>query len=689
MLLSLCPLRPTLAGLLAVVVTAVLLLASSGGVAAQTATVFAEGFGPGFLAMDNAGSIFVSALYDNTLLRLNSSTLQLISRISIGAGANYLQEPLGIAVVGTSLYTVDLNTNHLARFSTNGTLIAVYDLASQGIAYPFGIAASADGTSLYLVDTGANPVHQLTLNGTLLRTFNTSAYLPNQFDNAQTIGVDASSGNVYVGCYEVDPATYYLSTAEIFVFTPAGALLRIINFTSPDPDSQAIPVGVAIAANGTVLFVTDGDLGRVVKLTTNGTVLWNVSSSFGSLLSAPYGVLVDPALHFVLVGDVFNARIDKLDYNTGALLATYSTSNTTLWSPTAVAVFGSTVYVTGASMHSVALVAQNGSQIGTQYLSSAADHVPVSIANDASGFTYVAVLSETDGTSTVYKLSPAGVIVQYFNTSSPPLAAYNSYNMAVAPNGDLFVSDQGNARIVRFAANGIQLQTINVTAARFFPTGLALLPNGQLVAADTANSRVWIFAANGSVVTSFNLTTAWTPRGVAVGTSTSNVTQIFVSDSTNQQIVVFSTAGRVLRTLTSANTPILSVAGLALSTAVIYMWRTEDRVGCWCSATPSTPSPPCWATRSSLVCAASRSRCTASTAPCMHWCRRPARRSTRASCSCRLVAAHPPHSSQRSAGRMPARTWALSACWSAWLVTACSGCWWSLAHTMWALHRSS
>ena len=545
---------------------AVLLLASGSGVAAQTATVFAEGAGPSFLAMDGAGFVYTSALYDGVLLKLNASTLQVVARFSLPAGANYLYEPLGVAVVGTSLYAVDITNNHLVRFSTtNGSLIAVYDLTAYGIEYPIALAASPSGTSLYVTDGSPNAIHQLSLNGTLLQTFNTSAFIPNDFENVQTLTVDAITGNLFIGIYNVDPATYAFTTAQIFVLSPAGALIRVLNITQPNPQLPVIPEGLSIAANGTVLVLVDDDSGRVFKMTINGTILWNVSAAFGGYYAEPLATLIDPSLQYVLVSDVFNARIDKLDYNTGALLATYATSSTALLYPTSVAVFGSTVYVTSPNMGYVAVFAQNGSQTSTWLLSSTPNHSPEAIAVDASGFTYVA----DAGYSSVYKLSQTGVIVQQFNTSNPALSFYypSSYNMAVASNGDLFLSDTNNARIVRFAANGTVIRTINVTIAGFSPAGLALLPNGQLVAADSGNSRVWIFAANGSVVTSFNLTTAWYPQGVAVGTSTANVTQIFVSDGETPQIVVFSTVGRVLRTLTATALPLLSPAGLALSTS--------------------------------------------------------------------------------------------------------------------------
>ena len=544
---------------LAVAACAAVLSLCCGTASAQTTSIFVEANAPGFLAMDSAGFLYATAPYDNNILKLNSA-LQVVQLINTTSAAAYLQEPLGIAVVGTIIYTVDARSNHLVAFSTStGALLGVYDLAAQGIEFPIGLAASPSGTSLYVVDTGANPVHQVSVNGTLLHTFNTSAYLNNEFDNAQAVGVDAS-GNVYVACYELTP-DYYLGTAELFELSPAGSLVRILNITT-DTGSGAIPEGVAIAPNGAI-FVVDEDNDALIKLAANGTVLFNVSTLTNGYDTVPSDAVIDPTSSFVYVADIYTARVDKYDFNTGALLASVATSSTAINRPQAVAVLGSNVYVTGGAMGFVSIVAQNATQVGSIYLGTVPNHDPVAIAIDSSGFTYVA-----DGAySVVYKISPAGVLVQGFNTTNPALSLRTSCNLAVAANGDLYVSDQGNARIVHFAASGAVLLAFNATQAgsAFSPAGLGLLPSGQLAAADPGTSRVYVFSTAGTVLMSWNYMGAWSPRGLVVGTSTAGVTQIFVSDSVGLQVVVFSTTGAVLRTFTSSSPPISSPAGLALS----------------------------------------------------------------------------------------------------------------------------
>ena len=558
----------------------VLLVLSCGGgsrVAAQTATVFAATAGPDLLAMDSAGFIYASSSLDSSVLKFNSA-LQEVGRFSI-AGINNNPYPLGVAVVGTSLFVADERTFQLVEFSTiDGSLLATHDLGALGIIYPIGLAVAADQQSLYLLDVNPNPITRFSLNGTLLQTFNTSAELFNGFDNAQTISVDQVTGYVYVACYEYLLPSYALNSGEVFEFTADGALLQIINISTYN--EGPVPEGLAIAANGTELIVVDSVHLAVTKYRiSDGAILWNTStllSAMNGYNSIPQGALVDPTSSFVYVSDLFNARIYQYDFNTGALLNTYNTSTSTLYGPSSLTLVGSTLYVTGGPMGYIVVLDQAGIQTGEIYLDTTDQFATGALASDAEGFIYVA-----DGaTSSVSKLSADGTIVQVFNTTAPALGLFtSSYNMAVAPNGDLYVSDADNTRIVHFAASGDVLLTFHSSTGDngFSPIGLGLLPNGQLAAVDGANARVVIFDESGVELTSLNYTGSWQPQGLVVGTSTAGVVQIFVSDSQNSQVVVFSPAGAILRTLIANSPPLTIAAGLALSaTGDLYLADADE-----------------------------------------------------------------------------------------------------------------
>lgn len=75
-------------------------------------------------------------------------------------------------------------------------------------------------------------------------------------------------------------------------------------------------------------------------------------------------------------------------------------------------------------------------------------------------------------------------------------------NLAVAPNGDLYVTDgYGNARVHRFAHDGRLLQSWGEPGTGpgqfHLPHGLAVAPDGRVLVADRENDRIQIFSPTG------------------------------------------------------------------------------------------------------------------------------------------------------------------------------------------------
>jgi len=75
-------------------------------------------------------------------------------------------------------------------------------------------------------------------------------------------------------------------------------------------------------------------------------------------------------------------------------------------------------------------------------------------------------------------------------------------NLAVAPDGDLFVTDgYGNARVHRFSADGQLLASWGEPGGgpgQFrIPHGICLLPDGRVLVADRENDRIQVFDRDG------------------------------------------------------------------------------------------------------------------------------------------------------------------------------------------------
>jgi DNA-binding beta-propeller fold protein YncE len=125
-----------------------------------------------------------------------------------------------------------------------------------------------------------------------------------------------------------------------------------------------------------------------------------------------------------------------------------------------------------------------------------------------------------DGRHVVFHFTPDGSLLQIIGTPNiPSNTGYRTAgglssithggppfnrptNLAIAPSGELYVSDgYGNARVHRFTADGELIQSWGepgVGPGQFhLPHGIAVAAEGQVMVADRENDRIQIFTADG------------------------------------------------------------------------------------------------------------------------------------------------------------------------------------------------
>lgn len=132
-------------------------------------------------------------------------------------------------------------------------------------------------------------------------------------------------------------------------------------------------------------------------------------------------------------------------------------------------------------------------------------------------------------------------------------------NLAVAPDGTLYVADTENHRIQHLKADGTVLQVWGSFAdaskgaapgGTFYePWGIAIGPDGSVFVADTWNHRVQKFSSSGQFITMWgtfgqaeNPTAFWGPRGLAFDSKGN----LFVTDTGNKRVVIFDTDGNYI-----------------------------------------------------------------------------------------------------------------------------------------------
>ncbi|MEE9216121.1 MAG: flippase activity-associated protein Agl23 [Anaerolineales bacterium] len=132
--------------------------------------------------------------------------------------------------------------------------------------------------------------------------------------------------------------------------------------------------------------------------------------------------------------------------------------------------------------------------------------------------------------------------------------------IAVAPSGELYVADAMNHRVQRFSADGQLLGEWGTFAAApeggeappgsfNEPWDVAVGPDGSVYVADTWNHRIQRFTAEGQYLSSFGSfgqtgepTAFWGPRAIVVDADG----RVFVTDTGNKRVVIFDAEGNSL-----------------------------------------------------------------------------------------------------------------------------------------------
>jgi streptogramin lyase len=169
---------------------------------------------------------------------------------------------------------------------------------------------------------------------------------------------------------------------------------------------------------------------------------------------------------------------------------------------------------------------------------------PHGICVDKQGNVWVTDAQGGDGKGHVaIKFSPDGRILMTLGKPGVPGDGPDTFNepddVAVAPNGDIFVSDGhrtevGNARVVKFTKDGKFIKQWGGHGSgpgQFeMPHGLAFDSKGRLFVADRGNNRIQIFDQEGTFIAE------WKQFGRPSGVYIDKKDNIYVADSESQNV---------------------------------------------------------------------------------------------------------------------------------------------------------
>jgi sugar lactone lactonase YvrE len=258
-----------------------------------------------------------------------------------------------------------------------------------GLSNPQGIAVDRRG-NVWATDAGENRVEEFSAAGRLLHSFTKAG--AGRLNSPTAITLD-TAGDAYVAD---------TGDNRVVEYNAKGVFVR--QYTTAAGKALSEPQGVAVDASGD-LFVGDTGNSRVVEFGRTGAYLTSLSSGLGR----PEGLALDAA------GDVYVADAGNRDGGPNQVVE-LSPANTVLGR------------------------VGSGTSSDLGGLSS-----PTDVALDASGHLFV---TDPDY-SLVKEFETDGPYLNEFGAAGPGELA-NAIAVAVAPDGQIYVADSGDGRIVEF-----------------------------------------------------------------------------------------------------------------------------------------------------------------------------------------------------------------------------------------------
>jgi len=116
------------------------------------------------------------------------------------------------------------------------------------------------------------------------------------------------------------------------------------------------------------------------------------------------------------------------------------------------------------------------------------------------------------------------LLFKFSQSGSDPGSLFNPTNIAIGPDGDVYISETGNFRIQRFSADGKPKRTYGAVGtglgAFARPKGVAVDKQGRILVVDSAFTNVQVFSNDGALMLFFGgqsaADTFHMPTGIAI-----------------------------------------------------------------------------------------------------------------------------------------------------------------------------
>ncbi len=154
---------------------------------------------PGAIAIDGSGNVWTVDMAADEVEEFSSTGTFLHAYGSKGSGNLQFNDPVGIAVVGSTVYVADAKNDRIEEISTSGTYIGQFgkEGPNGGEFYgPEGIAANSAG-DLFVLDTYNDRIEEFSPTGHYLETISENGSGEGQLKDPQGLTITAA-GDIYV-----------------------------------------------------------------------------------------------------------------------------------------------------------------------------------------------------------------------------------------------------------------------------------------------------------------------------------------------------------------------------------------------------------------------------------------------------------------------------------------------------------
>lgn len=443
-----------------------------------------------------------------------------VAYISDVAHLNY---PWGIGADGNGIWIGERWGNRVLKYDSNGHVQTQFgrarfpDSNEDTSFWEIVDVTAGSGGNFWVVDEATNRVVELTASGEKLRELGKmweEGADNDHFVDPAGVALDAA-GNIYVS----DGAPWWNQehgNHRIQVFRSDGSYLSTIGQTGVCGSGSNQFCGPRhIAIYGNELYVTDSGNNRVQVYNISTPTVPSYVATIGNL-SNPSGVTVDS--DFIYVADRWNHQVKVYNRISRTLTATIG----------------------------------SGKGSGNDQFTEPSD-----VAVDAAGNLYVADFANTR-VQQFHRSGGTWLFVRTYGVTGVPYVTdgyhFNTVSgVAVAGNGDIYLTEDYGQRLVKLNANGVPLWTVGAAGVKGDwddrndrlnnPADVALDVVGKAYVASRWHQRVQIYNPNGSFFASIGSLNC--PGGVTVAPNGN----LYVADSCDHSVGVYNAALTKVATL--------------------------------------------------------------------------------------------------------------------------------------------